>query len=161
MYSYFAANTIEIDPEVNSFFAFIFIVLIAITIVVLIWQFGPSAYNRHKNKRAEKHANATNIWFDLEGPALHRGKYSMRIEPKSLHYFLCKFTFSKPEKYYKDGDILDEKDHVNENRRSMYHAVRNLNKKAKYELKLEQDLFIYSNNSTAISKYYRNKITKK
>lgn len=155
-----AATEVKIDPAINEGFALFFVLLIIMAFGILAWQYSPILYKKHKEKRLNKNLAENNLRFDSNESTLYRGEKSLRIEPKSIQYFVCKFTFNNPHKSFEDGDILDARDHEKESRRSVYHAVRSLNNKSKVSLKLDSELFIYSNNSTIINKPYRTHITK-
>lgn len=157
---FLAATEVKIDPAINEGFALFFVLLIIMCVGLVAWQYFPVIYKKYKEKRLNKNFAENSLKFDSDESILYRGDKSLRIEPKSIQYFVCKFTFNNPYKSFEDGDILDARDHEKESRRSVYHAVRSLNSKSKASLKLDSDLFKYSNNSTIVNKPYRPHITK-
>lgn len=159
-YTIFAAEKLNIDPDVTRAFLFVYGVLFVVLIGFIIRHLAPLIYQWYMEKRAnDKHLDNA-IWFDEHDSELHIGRNKMRIEPKSFEYFVCTITFNAPSKYHDDLKVFNKADHAKgarETSRGVEQAVRRLNKKVQ-SLGLKSELFARSKERTAISTEYRNRI---
>lgn len=159
-----AIQPLDVDPEtmnqINGVALAAYIGIFVVAIAAVIWKVTPIIYRERQKNRLAKLEAANAIWFDHAESELHCGLSKIRIEPKSFEHFVCKITFSKPDKYHTDLDIFDEAERAKgakETNRGVEQAVRRLNKKAK-TLGLKDNLFKRSKERTSVNDDYRERI---
>lgn len=154
---------LNVDAELTNTLSGVIIIFFTAVVVgiigLFIWYFVPTFYSKRKHNQALKLETANAVWFDLVESVLHCGNRSKRIEPYSLQYYVIQFTFSAPTGYTTDTDVMDEKEHRGDENRSVYHAVRLVNDKAK-QLGLKEDLLKRGKQSTSVNDEYRQRILK-
>jgi hypothetical protein len=144
-----------LDPEIEAMFVLIFSALALAGVGMVLWYLIPIIISKYRHKRDEKIKATTTVWFDSKESLLRRGPRQLRIEERTIEFFVCKMIFNQRDEYQLDEDVLEEYDRSADTARPVYQAITRLNKKTKSELKIKDDLFIRGKSRTALNPKFR------
>lgn len=152
-YQYFAAEKLNIEPDVTNFFLWIYAALF-IALLVLIGKDMASSYIKMRRDKAESDKD---LRFDSKESKLIRGSRELDIPENSLEYFVCKLVFESPTEYQSDTDVLEAAGRGSDSfeMRPVYQAVKRLNKKSMKSLELKSDLFKRGKEKTGLNEIER------
>ena len=157
MFSYLTFAAVQLDEEKIRPISEMGIWIMGIILVVgvpyiAITEIIVPAVKSSWQKREEKVEADGNIEFDLKKSTLNRGHRSLQVPENSLEYFVCKLVFKDAEKPQLDINVLEAaKKDVFSDRRAVEQAVRRINKKAKADLELKNNLLLRRKEKTLLN----------
>lgn len=157
MFSYLTFAAVQLDEEkirsISEMGIWVMgIILVVGVLYIAITEIIVPAVKSSWQEREEKAEADKNIGFDLKKSLLYRGHREVQIPENSLEYFVCKLVFEESDEPQLDLNILEaaEKDPIND-RRAVEQAVRRINKKAKNDLQLRNDLLLRRKEKTLLN----------
>lgn len=152
---YFNFAAVQLDTEevrsISEFGLWTMGLILVIGTVYILWEsLFPIAQERWE-ERGKKAEADRNIEFDLKKSVLYRGHREVQIPENSLEYFVCKLVFEEIDKPQLDLNVLEAAGKDILDQRAIEQAVRRVNKKAKANLQLKNDLLLRRKQKTLLN----------